>query len=412
VATTFVLLSAPLLGLAACGDDDASTTDDDGGDGGSTKHPLVILTQKDAADLSIHYLHVIADWPNSKELDYKKAVELGKPGVMHIEGSTIYFWHAEDGVIEKLTVDGKLNVKHDSELSFGTKGIMTFDAEPIWVNSELAFMVDEKTGQIARFNSTTNDPGDTEKIDPEVLERDGLKVQFQLGVAAGSRIFTAANWRSWDTNKVYNATVLGAFDQNDTKNGPKLIEDKRCAASVQVGPFVDDDYVYAVGDGVGGFDVLANPNKSPNPQCVVRMKNDADSFEEDYFVDLQEVTKSPAIFMAYPMADHKLLVSMWNPDVDVESVRKGSEKADWFWEHPAKYVYAIVDLETKDVKRVDGIAETKVESPKVLIVDGKNYVQTYREDKGTDLHGVDVDGKVTDVLKSPGSTNVQFLGRL
>jgi hypothetical protein len=211
---------------------------------------------------------------------------------------------------------------------------------------------------------------------------------------------------------VYTAAVLGAFDQGDTKDGPKLIEDQRCAASVTVSPFTDDNYIYAVGDGVNGFDILANPNKSANPQCVVRMKNDADAFEEDFFIDLQDVTKSPAIYMAYPMAGHKLLVSMWNPDVDVESVRKGSEKADWFWQHPAKYVYAIIDLETKDVKRVDDIPETSVNTQKVLIVDGKNYVQTYRDDKGTDLHGVDPDGKVSDVLKSPSSTNVQFLGRL
>jgi hypothetical protein len=49
---------------------------------------------------------------------------------------------------------------------------------------------------------------------------------------------------------------------------------------------------------------------------------------------------------------------------------------------------------------------------KVLIVDERNYVQTFREDKGTDLYRVDPDGTVEKVLESPSSTNVQFIGRL
>ena len=392
---------------------DASKSDEDAGVSGSgAKHPLVILTERESTDQSIHYLHVLPDWPESHELDYKVAFELGKPGVMYVDGSSIYFWHAQDGVLEKFSVDDKLKIERGAKLAFGAKGIMSFDAEPIWVNSELAFMVDEKTGQIAQFNPTTMKLGEVDKVDPAVLDRDGLKVQFQLGIAAGSRIFTAVSWRDWETNKVHTATVLGTFNQDDTKNGPKLIEDERCTASVTVGPFADGDYVYAVGDGVNGFDMIANPNKSAKPQCVVRVKKDANSFDADYFIDLQDVTKSPAIFMAYPMSGHKLLVSMWNPDVAVEKARMGSMKADWFWNRPPYYVYAIIDLQTKDVKRVDGIPEGIVNSPKLLVVDDKNYVQTYRDDKGTDLHRVDTDGKVTDVLKSPSSANVQYLGRL
>lgn len=423
-------IAAVLLGLAACEDDaddnkaDASTSKQDAStskpdaaksDAGASaddKGPLVILTERESTDQSIHYLHVVEDWPESGELDYSKAFELGKPGVMHVEGSTIFFWHPQDGVLEKLTVDDKLEVKRGEKLSFGAKGIMSFDAEPIWVNSELAFMLDEKTAQIAQFNPKTMKLGEVDKLDQSLLDRDGQKLVLQLGVAAGSRVFTTVSWRNWDTNKFYTAAVLGTFDQDDTTNGPKLIEDKRCAASVTISPFVDGDYVYEVGDGVNGYDILANPNKSEKPQCVVRLKKDADSFEEDYFLDIKEVTGSPAIYMAYPMADHKLLVSMWNPDVDVETARKGSDKADWFWAHPASYVYAIIDLDSKEVTRVDDVPEAKTESQKVLIVDDKNYVQTYRDDKGTDLYRVDVDGKATEVLKSPGSTNVQFLGRL
>jgi hypothetical protein len=289
---------------------------------------------------------------------------------------------------------------------------MGFDPEPIYVSKELAFMVDEKTAQIARFNPSTMKLGDVKKFNPDVLERDGLKLQMQLGVAAGDRLFTSVNYRSWDTNTVYNAAVLGVFNQADPDNGPELIEDTRCAASVTISPFVDGNYVYAVGDGVHGFDLIANPKMSDNPQCVVRMPIDGDAFEEDYFIDLQDLTDSPAIYMAYPMVGHKLLVSMWNPEVELSVVKKDPNKADWFWEGPPYYQYGIIDLETKQLKKVEDLPQAAARSPKVLIVDERNYVQTYREDKGTNVHRIDPDGKVAEVLVNASGTNVQFVGRL
>ena len=393
---------------AAAGD--ASSTD--AATSGQRTGPLVILTERQSTEAAFHYLHVVDEWPESGELDYDKALELGPPGVMKVVGDAIYFYHAQKGEIEKLTVDDDLTIERGPSLSFVAHGIMGYDPEPIWVSDELAFMVDEKTAQIARFDPSAMKIEDVVPIDPDVLERDGLKVQFQLGIAAGERLFTAVNWRSWDTNKVYTATVLGVFDQADPANGPQLIEDKRCAASVAVGPFADDQYVYAIGDGVNGFDLIANPRMSENPQCVVRMPIAGDAFEQDFFIDLQAVTGSPAIYMAYPMVEHKLLVSMWSPDVELSVAKKDPDKADWFWEGPPYYEYAIIDLQTQELTKVEGLPRAAVRSPKVLILDQRNYVQTFREDKGTNLHRVDPDGSVREVLESPSSTKVEFIGRL
>lgn len=408
-------LTAPVLGLTGCSDEGDDEADNSAGRAAEDKkdgHPLVILTERNANDLSIHYLHVLEDWPESGELDYDKAIELGPPGVMKIDNSAIYFYHAEKGEIEKFTVDDELEVKPGARISFVAHGIKGFDPEPIWASKDLAFMVDEKTAKVASWNPSTMKILEVEPVNPDVLERDGLKVQFQLGIAAGERLFTAVNWRSWDTNNVYTAAVLGVFDQKNFKNGPELIEDKRCAASVAVGPFKDDKYVYAIGDGVHGFDIIANPKPSQNPQCVVRMPIDGDAFDEDYFIDIQELTKSPAMYMAYPMAGHKLLISMWNPEVELSVAKKDATKADWFWEGPPYYQYAIIDLETKDVMKVEDLPDAAMRSPKVLIVDERNFVQTFRSDKGTDLFRVDPDGKVTKVLENSSSTNVQFIGRL
>jgi hypothetical protein len=418
------VLSGPVLGLAGCSDDDEPATSDAGGkpdastkdsganpDAGAANGPLVILTERTANDMSLHYLHVVEDWPESGELDYDKALELGQPGIARVLGSELFFYHAAKGEFEKFTVAEDLTIERGAKLSFGAVGIMGFDPEPIWVSKDLAFMVDEKTAQVAQFNPSTMKLGKVTKIDPNVLERDGLKVQMQLGVAADERLFTTVSYRSWETNTVYKAAVLGVFDQNDPATGPTLIEDQRCAASVTISPFVDGNHVYAVGDGVNGFDILANPKMTEKPQCVVRLPVDGDAFEEDYFIDIQEVTGSPAIYMAYPMDGHKLLVSMWSPDVEVSVAKKDATKADWFWEAPPYYQYAIIDLETKKVTEVD-LPQASMRSAKVLIADQRNYVQTFRSDKGSDVHRIDPDGAVTEVLHNASGTNVQFVGRL
>jgi uncharacterized protein DUF4374 len=236
-------------------------------------------------------------------------------------------------------------------------------------------------------------------------------VQFQLGISDDGRLFTTTNWRNWDTNKVYPGTALGVFDQDHTAGGPKIVSDERCAASVAVGPWQVGDYVYAVGDGAQGFDMVANPNKSPAPQCVVRMHPGADEFDHDYFVDLNDVTKSPAIYMAYPMADNKLLVNMWSPDEDIEKHRD-PKAPGWYWEINPYFVYAIVDLEGKTSSVVEDLSPAGIQSQKTLILDAKNYVQRFRDDRGSTLYRMNADGSVTQILDNPSGTNVQYIGRL
>jgi hypothetical protein len=375
--------------------------------------PLVIVTEReDPSGGSLHYLYVVKDWPSSGVLDDGSAVELGPPGVAIVQDHAFYFYHAQAGTVEKLTVDKDLHVTRGEQISFSDSGIVGFDAEPIRVSSELAFMVDEKTAQVARWNPSKMEIEGVDPINPDVLERDGMKVQFQLGVAAGKRVFTNVNWRDWGAATVVSAAALGVFEQDSPKDGPAIVADERCAPSVAIGPFKDaEDRVYAVGDGAQGFDLIASANKIANHQCVVRMNADADGFDPDFFVDLQEVTQSPAIYMAYPMPGHKLLVSMWAPDVSLDPFVDRKD-ADWFWNHPPYYDYAIIDLETKTATKVEGLARASVSSPKSLIVDDQNYVQLFREDHGSTLHRVEADGKVEQVLDNPGSTNVQFLGRL
>ncbi|MET0390761.1 MAG: hypothetical protein ABW321_32610 [Polyangiales bacterium] len=352
---------------------DASTPDGSIDDAGANEPgdasvaptgPIVVVTERQSVDTALHYLHILDEWPASGELDYSQAIELGTPGVSRAGGGAYFFYSAEEGSIQKFEwADGKIT--RGPVIAFSGEGIMGFDPEPTWVSEELAFLIDELSGQVARWNPTTMEIESVVPIDPAALERDGLKGQFQHGLPVKGRLFTAINWRNWDTNTVFPGLALGIFDQDAPDNGPQLLlTDDRCAASVAISPFTNNDgYVYAVGDGAQGFDMIANPNKSPAPQCVVRIKDDGDALDSDWFVDLQEVTGSPAIYMVYPMANGKLLANLWSPDEDYTKYENEASPG-WYWELPPYFEYHIIDLEARTSTKVEDLPLAPIQSQK------------------------------------------------
>lgn len=372
------------------------------------KGSLLIMTEVAAPEGGMHYLHILPDWPASGKLE-GKGRELGAQGVAHVEGNAFYFYRGNDGAMDKLTIDADGKVSAKTTMSYARYGIKGFDPETIWVAPDLAFTVDEKTGLVIRFNPGTMEIAESYKMNPSVLERDGLDGQFQNGVAAAGRLFTVANWRSWKPPQVIAVAALGVFTQDAPTNGPQIIEDDRCAPSVAAPVYKEDGYLYVVGDGSTAFDIVASEKPVKKPQCVVRMAEAGSAFDPDYFVNLNEVTSSKAIRMAYPMGNQKLLVNMWSPDISLPP-EANTANSSWFWDATA-YEFAVVDLKTKTSTRVANL-RGKMEGQKVLIVDGKNYVQVHRPDRGSVLYRIEPDATATTVLTNGAATNVQFLGRL
>lgn len=408
-------MACSVAALNACSDDDENKSESSGSPAtdGSHASALVLTTASKTNDGATAYLHVLADWPDNQELDNGKAIELGGGGYTNTAFGAIYYYTADTAAITKYTVDkDSLEVHEGETVSFSGYGFALYDPEPIYVSETLAFLLDEKSGQIARWNPTTMLIDSVENLDADQLERDGLNIQFQSGVAAGKRLFTTTNWRDWGAGKSEPVVALSVFDQDAPAGGPQLIlEDDRCTPSASIQAFKEKDDVYIIGDGGLGYDLLANRNKTDKHQCVLRAHADADEYDPDFFVDLQDVTGSPAIYTAYNMGDDKLLVAEWSPDVPVAD--HAQEDPQWFWELPPYYEYAIVDLKAKTAKKVEGLSRAAIQFSKPLIANGVNYVQLYRnEDRGSSLHSVSKQGEVTQQIEFPKGTDAQFVGSL
>lgn len=374
--------------------------------------PLVVVTEVEGPDAALQYLHVLADWPEDQALDYASAIELGEFPYVRAGDGAVFVYRAADSSLEKYVVDDQLTVSSAARISFAAHGITGWSAEIIWSTPDRAFLVDEASMQIVEFDPSAMEILAAHAVDASIATRDGLPVQFQQGIATGGRAFTAVNWRDWYTLDFVDAAALGFFDTAAPAAGMTVIEDDRCAPSVGLNPFVDEEgYVYLVGDAALGFDALAGPNPPTGPQCVLRVAPGADTFDPDFFVDLNAATGSPGFYTAHPMAGRKLLVNTWSPDVDLAEVADPADPS-WYWNFPPYFEYAIVDLETGTSERVADLPVAAVQFSVTLRVDDQNYVQLYDQDGGADVYRVDPDGTVTQVLGSEPGTDVQYLGRL
>lgn len=224
----------------------------------------------------------------------------------------------ESASVRKYVVDSGGVLQQDGELSCESYGISGVDAELIFATDERAYLVGEISARTISWNPQAMTISAAVEVEEGVLERDGLPVQFQQGVATGGRAFTAVNWRNWDTYEYHAAAAVGTFDATLDQPSLQVLEDARCAPSVGLSPFAaENGDVYLVSDAALGFDAIANPTTTELPLCVLRIQPGASTFDPGFLVDLREVTGSPGFFTAHPMAGNRLLVNVWSPDVEI-----------------------------------------------------------------------------------------------
>jgi hypothetical protein len=373
---------------------------------------IVLVTERESPESALQYLHVLDAWPESGTLDYSRAIELPEGPVVAVHHGAVYVHQPQDSRVRRLTVGSDGLLEEDVVMSFETYGINSFDAEMIYADDR-AYLVDEATGQIITWDPETMTITSSTTIDPEILERDGLPVQFQRGLVTGGRAFSAVNWRNWDTLEYHPAAAMGIFDATAAQPTVQVVQDARCAPSVGIEAFVgEDDNVYLVSDAALGFDSMANPTRADQPLCVLRMRPGASEFDPNFMVDLRQVTGSSGIVAAHPMRGNRLLVNLWATDVDAATV--ASDDPSWWWDAQAEpyFDYQIVDLETASSVPVPGLPRAAVQFGRTLRLGEVNYVQLYRDDNGSALNRVDPDGTVAEVLRNPAGTDIQFLSEL
>jgi len=393
-------------GLSTAGGSDAGTGKD-----GEPRGNLVVVTERESPDVALQYLHVLESWPENGELDYGKAIELGEFVNVQTLGKAVYVHQPDDATVRKLIVRPDGSVAEDRMLSFAAHGVTGVSGDMVYASETRSYFLDEVAARFVIWNPTTMDVEGSFAIDEEPLTRNKLPAQVSRGIVSSGQGFVAMSWRDWDTLAYHDAAAIGVFDATSSEPKLRVIEDDRCASTVTTPFDGGDGFVYLVSDAALGFDALANPTRTKKALCVLRIRPGADSFDPDFFVDLKEVLNSPGFYAAHPMASGKLLVNLWAPDVELDKIAKADDSS-WYWDFPPYFEYAIVDLKSKKATLVTDVPRAAVQYSVTLRVDDTTYIQTYRDDNGSDLQRVDVDGSVMRVISNTPETDVQYLGRV
>jgi hypothetical protein len=372
---------------------------------------LVVVTERESPAVDLQYLHVLEAWPESGELDYDTAVELGEFVSVYAMGPAVFVHQPDDGSVRKLVVKPDGTVTEDVTVSFAKYGVTGFSGDMVYVSPTRAYLVDEAAAQIVIWDPSAMEVLGAATLAKEALSRGDLAAQLSRGIALDGEGFVAASYRNWDTLEYHDAAAIGVFDATADEPELQIIEDDRCSSTVTTPFDGGDGFVYLISDAALGFDALANPKRTENSLCVLRMSPGTGKFDESFFVDLKEVLGSPGFYAAHPMKDGKLLVNLWAPDVELDSVAN-PEDSNWYWEYPPYFEYAIVDLASGKATPVPDLGRAAVQWSITLRVDNNTYVQTYREDTGSDVYRVDIDGSATRVLSNVVGADVQYLGRI
>jgi hypothetical protein len=384
---------------------------DSGGTSSAEDGYLVVVTERESPAVNLQYLHVLEDWPESGELDYDTAIELGEFVNVHAMGPAVFVHQPDDASVRKVVVKPDGTVTEDVTVSFANYGVAGFSGDMVYVSPTRAYFVDEAAAQIVIWDPSAMEVLGAASITKEALSRGDLVAQISRGIALDGEGFVAASYRNWDTLEYHDAAAIGVFDVTADEPELQIIEDDRCSSTVTTPFDGGDGFIYLISDAALGFDALANPKRTEKSLCVLRMSPGTRKFDESFFVDLKEVLGSPGFYAAHPMKNRKLLVNLWAPDVELNSVAN-PEDSNWYWEYPPYFEYAIVDLASGKATPVPDLGRAAVQWSITLRVDGDTYVQAYREDTGSDVYRVDVDGSATRVLSNVAGADVQYMSRI
>lgn len=166
---------------------------------------------------------------------------------------------------------------------------------------------------------------------------------------------------------------------------------------------------YVLGDGLGGSVSIARgkPIKAPT---LLRFVPGADALDPNYALDLGALLNTPGLQGLWPVTKTKFVVQAWASEIPPSSVLKSP---DDYWSSPY-FDWKLVDIETREVRDVQGIARSVPYSTVRFALDGRAFLQRYIEtlaDTGTaELFELSEDGRATQVATTGGE--FWFVGRV
>jgi hypothetical protein len=147
-----------------------------------------------------------------------------------------------------------------------------------------------------------------------------------------------------------------------------VVRDSRCGGGWSLFTDTAGD-LYATGNAWFGFaHFFGDEAAAQPPDCVIRIKSGSTAFDPDYYVDLNQVAGTPAVYHAWQVSGRSLFAAIWDPADEPSALLD----PDAYWSAPLLRELVRIDEETS--VPVTGIPKSAVASTLDYRLDGSLFM--------------------------------------
>ncbi|MEM8608790.1 MAG: hypothetical protein AAGF92_16920 [Myxococcota bacterium] len=234
-----------------------------------------------------------------------------------------------------------------ARFSMAGEGVDGFNNLVVFIDSERAYFIDALSlGQVVVWSPSEMRVVSSFPV-PQ-FSRDGFTLSVGEIVRADDLILLPVSFVNRNLLMLEAKTQLAVFSATEERL-IAFLEDERCVTARSA--FVDDGAVYVMADAAGGIANLLDPD-SP-PACLLRWVPGEAQFDQDFFLDLPELTGFPFVAGAVSRGDGTFATRVFTGGVDPMSIVPTEliEASVWQW--------AIVDFRAGTTRLLEEIPPSR-----------------------------------------------------
>ncbi len=371
-ATCLVAFAAlGAFGLAACGDDGNQIGVDapPAIDAPPPTSPAVLVAERVFGTSGrTYFLSVHPDVPTGP-IDRSKARELSSADI-EIYNGAVYVRDRDANTMTRFRVSEDLKLVEDGQLSFMNKGLAPGRFHTAYLTPTRAFVLDSSDWRMIEWNPTTMKLAAGADIPITFMQ----KPQLPFGAISpparvGDRLVSSVYWADFDNLIMYPGSGAALVIDANNPTVPTFIEDSRVGGAFRV-------YAEPSGDmfvsGVVGGDVHLFGKALgdvPLPTSgILRIPAGGTTFDPDYLVDVEAITRSPGVWAVHRIDNKTLLAQVLDPATPVPA------DADAY-ASSTDFIYMTIDTDAKTATPIASLPRGGVANAGEHIVNDHLYIQ-------------------------------------
>jgi hypothetical protein len=336
------------------------------------------------------------------DIDTSSMIEFASRIEVKVFEGSVYVYEWESATMTRYEVSDSLELVAGPRLSFADAGVTYVDLQ--FRDAGVAYGV---TGDIVvEWDPTAMAVRD---VRPTGLPRlTGLPPTLDSMSFVGPERFSGAlAWNVYANDgatATYHEAAVVAFLEPDAP-AFQLLEEPRCAPNGK--SYVIDGDLYVIGANTSAQSLKNyNPDYADAaPDCVARVLAGSRDFDPSYYLDLTELTGSPAIFGTWLADDDHIVAQVWDPDDPLPALQ------DDYWTAP-NFITQLVSISLSDqtVVPFQDVPKGRIANDRELNVDGRHYFQVADADgAGVTMNELSATG-LRPMFHAPG--NITVLARV